>query len=535
MADDDPLVAYHRLPSFIKVFSGGRNKDELRFPPQWVAEHGDDLPFDCRLVMPNGSRWQVRLLKIASGCHFCVGWPEFWRGNNISHGEILTFTLVDVGIFHVKSYKSGTGCPPRGDLDCQYLVNLSELAEEDDDEEIYNPDFDSSDDYAPSDVEPESAEDSEYDDDRGALDDDEYPTWTLKLTKSNIKCTIEIPTDFWNLHASAAPQQNVVHFLVDGHTWRLFLKHSQGRIWIKHGWRRFKEANALFPGVRCHFKLVDAQDIQFYVWGRMPINVLADAKPRATSIQIAMADEDPDYQTLPAFMKRLPPEFVGIHGHDLPFDCRLVWPNGIRYRVRILKLDNGFYFTSEWRDFVRATGVVHGDHLIFTLVGVGIFNVRRFDMATNCAPQGDVDVVENDDVEGSYSADIDTSDDYVPSDIESETTVDDDYVDDSRVLNIDGFPTFVISLTPTNINRSLEIPYGFWQCHIPMGAIQAGVRLVTDEGLWLCTLKHNSRKIWVKHGWARFKQENNLVEGVRCHFMLVDAFNVQFHVWFDRP
>ncbi|KAG6410393.1 hypothetical protein SASPL_128451 [Salvia splendens] len=261
-----------------------------RLPPQWVAEHAENLPFDCRLVMPNGSSWPVRLLNIASGCYLCVGWADFRRGNNICHGEILTFTLVDGGIFHVKRYKSGTGCPPRSDLARQYLVNPSffpssilvhvsnhvpnicilELDEEDLDDEIYNPDIDSSDDHAPSDVETESAEDSEYDDERGALDDDAYPTWTLKLTTSNIKRTIEIPADFWNVHASAAPQQNMVHFLVDGKTWRVFLKHSKGRIWVKHGWRRFKEANALFPGVRCHFKLVDAQDIQFYVWFNRP-------------------------------------------------------------------------------------------------------------------------------------------------------------------------------------------------------------------------------------------------------------------------
>ncbi|XP_042060521.1 B3 domain-containing protein REM20-like [Salvia splendens] len=140
--------------------------------------------------MPNGSRWPVRLLKIASGCHFCVGWSEFWHGNNIFHGEKLTFTLVDMGIFHVKRYKSGTGCPPRGDLET--------LTEEEEDDEVYTPDIESSDDYAPSDVESESADDSDYDDDRGALDDDEYPTWTLKLTKSNTKRTIEIPLTFGN-------------------------------------------------------------------------------------------------------------------------------------------------------------------------------------------------------------------------------------------------------------------------------------------------------------------------------------------------
>ncbi|XP_042032229.1 B3 domain-containing protein REM1-like [Salvia splendens] len=255
---------------------------------------------------------------------------------------------------------------------------------------------------------------------------------------------------------------------------------------------------------------------------------------------------DPAYERLPAFMAvfeqgrfhddmRLPDAFIGFHGHDLPFDCRLVWPNGIRYRVRVLKLGHGFFFASGWRDFVRATGIVNGDVLTFTLVDVGIFNVKRFDSETHCPPQGDVDVVEDDNVEGSHGPDIDSSDNYLPSGTESETTMDEDYVDDSRALSIDGFPTFIVTLTPANINRRLDISYGFWRRHIPMGAIQAGLYLVTDGRMWRCTLKHNSTTIWVKQGWARFKHDNNLVEGVRCHFKLVDAFVVQFHVEIERP
>ncbi|KAG6427957.1 hypothetical protein SASPL_112205 [Salvia splendens] len=253
----------------------------------------------------------------------------------------------------------------------------------------------------------------------------------------------------------------------------------------------------------------------------------------------------PEYQHLPAFMKvfhrvrckddmRLPDEFVGNHGHELPFDCRLVWPNGVRHMVRILKLEHGWFFSTGWREFVRATGVEHGDHLTFTLVDVGMFNVKRFNRETHFPPPGDVDVVVDDDMEGSYTLAIDTSDDYVPSDNESETTMDEEYVDDSGALNIDGLPTFVLTLTPANIHRTLEFPYGFWQRHIPMGAIQAGVYLVTERGTWICTLKHNLRSIRIRRGWNRFKHDNNLTEGVRCHFTLVDAFAVHFQVRFDR-
>ncbi|KAG6415910.1 hypothetical protein SASPL_123329 [Salvia splendens] len=241
-----------------------------------------------------------------------------------------------------------------------------------------------------------------------------------------------------------------------------------------------------------------------------------------------------EYQRLPAFMMlfhqvrckddmRLLDEFVGIHGHGLPFDCRLVWPNGIRHMVRILKLQNGFFFATGWKEFVSATGVAHGDYLTFTLVDVGIFNVKRFSRATHWPPAEDVEVLVDNELEGRNAPEVDTFDDYVPSENGSETTVDEDYVDDSRALTIDGCPTFVHSITPTNINHSLEIPFGFWQRHIPMGAIQAGMCLVTERGTWICTLKHNLSGIRVKRGWSRFKQENNLTEGVRCNFTLVDA------------
>ena len=94
-----------------------------RIPPEFVANHGAELPFDCRLVMPKGRQWRVRLLRIASGCHFHAGWADFRIVNNIVHNDFLTFTMVDVGVFHVKRYKPNTGCPPLSDLQSKYVTN----------------------------------------------------------------------------------------------------------------------------------------------------------------------------------------------------------------------------------------------------------------------------------------------------------------------------------------------------------------------------------------------------------------------------
>lgn len=88
-------------------------------------------------------------------------------------------------------------------------------------------------------------------------------------------------------------------------------------------------------------------------------------------------------------------------------------------------------------------------------------------------------VQDDDDPEGSYSPNIDTSDDYVPSETETESSNGEDYEDDRGALDIDGHPTFVISLNRTNLNRTIEIPYEFWKRHTSMATLKAPIYLVS--------------------------------------------------------
>ena len=66
-----------------------------------------------------------------------------------------------------------------------------------------------------------------------------------------------------------------------------------------------------------------------------------------------------------------------------------------------------------------------------------------------------------------------------------------------------------------------------------MAALNEPVYFNVGRETWMVKLDHSLTKIWVKHGWSLFKNGNNLVEGVRCHFKLIDANEVQFYVWFD--
>ncbi|KAL1534099.1 B3 domain-containing protein REM20-like [Salvia divinorum] len=169
----------------------------------------------------------MQVLNIASGCHFCISWPEFRRDNHIQYGDYLTFTLVDVGTFNVKRYKLGSGCTPQSDI---------EMVDDDELEGSYSPDVETSDDYEPSDTEPELLDDYDYEEDKGVLADDGYPTFVVKLSKSNINSTLQIPFRFWQRHIRMGALEVPVYFLAYGKTWRIILNHSSSKVWVKHGW-----------------------------------------------------------------------------------------------------------------------------------------------------------------------------------------------------------------------------------------------------------------------------------------------------------
>ncbi|KAG6392948.1 hypothetical protein SASPL_147177 [Salvia splendens] len=233
-------MEYLRLPSFMKKFSEATSLNELRIPPEFVALHGANLPFDCRLITLLGRRsFPVRMLNIASGCHFHAGCA-------------ITQELdALLSVIYKVRYRNATGY---GDSDHSDA-----------------PDVDTSDDYVPMQSEGSfSSDGDDYASDAGVLDDDVCPTFTVNLDASNINCTLEIPMVFWHRHIRMISLQDPIYFNVNGDSWYIILDHNETKIWVKRGWRRFKERNNLVVGVRCHFKLIDQNDVQFYVWFDWP-------------------------------------------------------------------------------------------------------------------------------------------------------------------------------------------------------------------------------------------------------------------------
>ncbi|KAL1554975.1 B3 domain-containing protein REM20-like [Salvia divinorum] len=208
------------------------------------------------------------------------------------------------------------------------------------------------------------------------------------------------------------------------------------------------------------------------------------------------------YSRKPAFFKkfsgnlnretmRIPPEWVERHGSELPVHCILMMPRGPKWTVCVLKLANGWHFRVGWPEFVRGNLLEHGDDLLFTLVGVGIFQVKKFKNV-------EVDYEFSDE----YTPDVNSSDDdYNRTDDATDSSAGRGVAHDRGALAGDSFPTFDVVLTRSHIRGTLNIPMGFWRQH---------------------------------HGWRHFRRSNELTVGRRCTFQLVDFDDIQFYVTFDR-
>ncbi|KAG6389877.1 hypothetical protein SASPL_151352 [Salvia splendens] len=191
----------------------------------------------------------------------------------------------------------------------------------------------------------------------------------------------------------------------------------------------------------------------------------------------------------------------------------------------MLFMASDYHFNVGW-----ANALKEGDFLTFTLVGDGLFRVKRNDVGTGVPHQRTVK--DADDIPDGHV--VDSSDEYQSSEPETESSDGSEYVDDHGAFDVDGCPTFSVTITNSHLAGTFEIPFGFWNHYIRIGALQAPIYFVHRENTSTITLGYSNSKIWIAHGWKHFSRANQLLLGDRCNFKLVDGDDVTFYVWFDR-
>lgn len=80
---------------------------------------------------------------------------------------------------------------------------------------------------------------------------------------------------------------------------------------------------------------------------------------------------------------KIPGKFTNMIRNDLRVVATLTTPNGCVWQVGLQKIDNKFWFTNGWNEFVEHQCIRVGYLLIFTYEGNSVFRVNIFDIASS--------------------------------------------------------------------------------------------------------------------------------------------------------
>ncbi|KAG6408419.1 hypothetical protein SASPL_131430 [Salvia splendens] len=247
---------------------------------------------------------------------------------------------------------------------------------------------------------------------------------------------------------------------------------------------------------------------------------------------------------------KVPHEWVHRHGRNLPHNCTLIMQNRRRWVVRLVQVENGFYFRSSWNEFVRQNFLAQADFLAFHYVGGGEFQVYRFNSFSGCPSRPDYDAS----LTPAYESDVDlypdvkTSDDFDTSDEEAEDRADDH---DLRT-SVARFPSVMDHLHHSALcflqrtsmarwyigcisqNYSVHSSSGnaprFLEA-IPIPSVFPCKAYFTVHGsTWEMQVANTRGKIRIKRGWSLFKRRNSVGWGMTLHFLLSDINGIHFYV-----
>ncbi|KAL4389340.1 hypothetical protein AHAS_Ahas03G0035300 [Arachis hypogaea] len=87
--------------------------------------------------------------------------------------------------------------------------------------------------------------------------------------------------------------------------------------------------------------------------------------------------------TIQSRQLRIPDTFLNRYGADLSSIATFSVPDGSIWRVRLKKLDNGFWFVDGWAEFVQRYSIGVGYLIVFQYEGKSTFIVRIFNLATS--------------------------------------------------------------------------------------------------------------------------------------------------------
>ncbi|KAL0343603.1 UNVERIFIED_CONTAM: B3 domain-containing protein [Sesamum angustifolium] len=224
------------MTSFYKFLTADDFTSQLRLPPQFVKDYGENLSGNAKLHTESGDSWAVRIEQIGQQHFFTDGWTKFAQDLDLKFWEFLLFKFDGKSTFEVSVY---------GMSGCQKELHSCPRTHE-------QADYDN-----PSADRVPRTRDDEFVTDE--TDDGQNWRFIKKLTK-NHESKLDIPRDFV-LGSGIVRNRKLTLVNAKGKKWPVHVSAKRGgRYAMTGGWNEFLTGNRVVVGSTFSFELISSSD-----------------------------------------------------------------------------------------------------------------------------------------------------------------------------------------------------------------------------------------------------------------------------------
>ncbi|AES73017.1 plant-specific B3-DNA-binding domain protein [Medicago truncatula] len=271
----------------------------------------------------------------------------------------------------------------------------------------------------------------------------------------------------------------------------------------------------------------------------------------------------------------MPRKFVEKYGECLPKTICVKTPNGVNWKLNLVKSDGKIWFQKGWKEFAEYHSLAHGHLLLFKYERTSLFHVHIFDKSAleinypltrvedkrvfNCQgkkPSNNEDCRASQKRKTNSSFEIGSSSCVNVRKFQKAAVHHIDrkgkgkpvIVDADKVTTLERAksfktcnPSFVVVMGASYVEHHflLTIPSMFGKRHFDLNKKRGDIHFQLSNGrVWPAKyrirMSHTGLRFELSSGWKTFAKDNNLKVGDACNFELILSTNMTFQVHIFR-
>ncbi|KAK2445282.1 B3 domain-containing transcription factor VRN1 [Trifolium repens] len=248
----------------------------------------------------------------------------------------------------------------------------------------------------------------------------------------------------------------------------------------------------------------------------------------------------------------IPRKFVAKYGECLPKTICLKTPNGVNWKLNLVKSDGKLWFQKGWKEFAKYHSLADGHLLLFKYEKTCHFHVHIFDKsafeinypftrleAKRVKPSNHEDCRASQKRKVNSSFEIGSSScvkgKQVITDADKVSTL--ERAKSLRTCN----PSFVLVMGASYVEHHflLTIPAMFGKKHFDLNKKRGDIYFQVSNGIvwparYRIRMSSTGLRFELSSGWKTFAIDNNLKVGDVCNFELILSTNMTFQVHIFR-